>query len=213
MGCKFFVRAHSWRNRLASYQKPQRLEYLDSIRGLAALAVLLSHSFLFQPPPRLDRFLLLPFINIPFNGKEAVMMFFVLSGFLLSRPYFVAAGPEQGVRRIYPPTFYLRRFTRIWLPWFFAFCLSAVAQVTIFREWRTVPPQSAGLHSLWQVPLTAGNFIWQCLFMLHDPRVQLLNQDWSLGVELKASIALPLFIFLAGGRWCMPRRVRRIAHS
>ena len=46
------------------------------------------------------------------------------------------------------------------------------------------------------------NAICQCLFQEHDAGNQLLIQDWSLGVELKASALLPLFIFLS--RWLTP---------
>ena len=125
-------------------------------------------------------------------------MFFVLSGFLLSRPYLTSAQPGQPPRKIFLPTFYLRRFTRIWLPWFFAFVLSALAQVVFFRDWTTNPPTNEWFRQFWHVPLTFENTLRQCLFILHDPKVQLLNQDWSLGVELKASILMPLFIFLCG---------------
>ncbi len=37
----------------------------------------------------------------------------------------------------------------------------------------------------------------QCAFLLHDANRQLLPQDWSLGVELKGSALIPLFLFLA----------------
>src|SRR5258708_5514461 len=95
----------------------KRIEFLDTIRGLAALAVLLSHSFIFAWPGQVSWFFNLPFINIFFNGKEAVTVFFVLSGFVLSRPF---CGNDGPVRTINLPVFYLKRFTRIWLPWFFA---------------------------------------------------------------------------------------------
>jgi peptidoglycan/LPS O-acetylase OafA/YrhL len=41
-------------------------------------------------------------------------MFFVLSGYVLAKPYLPAAG-SPSCRRIFLPTFYTRRFTRIWL--------------------------------------------------------------------------------------------------
>jgi peptidoglycan/LPS O-acetylase OafA/YrhL len=64
-----------------------RIEQLDSIRGLAAFAVLISHipivSFAF--PYLLTKFL--QAIGL-MNGHGAVMLFFVLSGFVLSIPFF-----------------------------------------------------------------------------------------------------------------------------
>ena len=178
------------------YSQPQRIDYLDSIRGLAALAVLLSHSLIFTWPAAVGRILNWPFINMAIDGKAAVAMFFVLSGFVLARPYFISAeGPPP--RRMYLPTFYLRRFTRIWLPWFVIFGLSGLAQATLFTSWPTIPPTNEWYASFWHHPLTAMNAMRQCLFREHDAGYQLLIQDWSLGVELKASVLLPLFIFLS----------------
>lgn len=176
-----------------------RMEFLDSIRGLASVAVLLSHSFIFEWPDAVYRFINLPMVNLAFNGKEAVAMFFVLSGYVLSRPYFADAATGRPARKIFLPSFYARRFTRIWLPWFFVFGLSAAAQFFLFRDWRTSPPMNDWAGGFWHIPLTAENFLRQCLFMEHDPRVQLLNQDWSLGIELKASVLMPLLILLVSG--------------
>src|SRR3982751_1870787 len=103
-----------------------RIEALDSIRGLAALAVLLGHILNTVLWPGNANWASYPFINIFFDGRPAVTMFFVLSGFVLSRPYLPSL--NQPARTIHVPTFYLRRFTRIWIPWFFVFCLSALAQ-------------------------------------------------------------------------------------
>lgn len=175
-----------------------RMEYLDSIRGLAALAVLLSHSLIFEWPAAITKAVNLPFVNLAFNGKEAVAMFFVLSGYVLAVPYLTEKMPG-GKRKIYLPSFYARRFTRIWLPWFFAFGVSALAQRFWFQDWTTHPPLNEWASQFWRVPLTWESSAQQCLFGLHDPRVQLLSQDWSLGIELKASLLLPLFLFLASG--------------
>ena len=75
------------------YVESKRLEYLDSIRGVAALFVLLSHTVAaFAWPKGFDTFLNLPFVSILFSGQEAVCMFFVLSGYVLSKPYFRSPG-------------------------------------------------------------------------------------------------------------------------
>ena len=178
----------------------KRIEYLDSVRGLAALFVLLSHTAgAFAWPATYDAVLRWPFISILFEGKEAVCMFFVLSGYVLSKPY-IGSPANAAPRKIFLPTFYLRRFTRIWLPWFFVFVASIFAHEFLFRQQVTTPPVSAWLNQFWQATLTVGDFFRQCAFLLHDPHRQLLNQDWSLGVELKGSILIPLFLFLLRGK-------------
>ncbi len=178
------------------YSESRRVEYLDSIRGLAALFVLLSHTVLaFDWPATYGRICGWPFISILFDGKEAVCMFFVLSGYVLSKPYAGGAGNARP-RKIFLPSFYLRRFTRIWLPWFFVFVLSILARKFWFWQPRTDPPITQWLDQLWHVPLTIGDFFRQCAFLLHDSTRQLLTQDWSLGVELKGSFLIPCFLFL-----------------
>jgi peptidoglycan/LPS O-acetylase OafA/YrhL len=160
--------------------------------------VLLSHTVgAFAWSDNYCRFFALPFVSICFNGPEAVAMFFLLSGFVLARPYIPDESSGRVVRRIFLPTFYLRRFIRIWLPWFFVFLLSILARKLFFSQPPTVPPITAWLSHFWHAPLTVGDFLRQCVFQLHDARKLLLNQDWSLGVELKGSILVPLFIFLS----------------
>lgn len=178
------------------YSQPKRIEFLDSIRGLAALFVLLSHTIsAFEWPASFVAMANWPFISILFSGKEAVAMFFVLSGYVLAKPY-KETGPAPP-RRIFLPTFYLRRFIRIWPPWFFAFIASIFAKKFLFFHPATEPAISKWLGNFWHAKLTAPDFFRQCLFVLDDWTRQLLNQDWSLGVELKGSALIPLFVICA----------------
>lgn len=185
------------------YFETKRLDFLDSIRGLAALAVLLSHSIgAFDWPAPVFNFINLPLLNILFDGHSAVTMFFVLSGFVLARPYLAETEPGRPPRKIILSTFYLRRFTRIWLPWLAAYTASVIAQRWLFQTPATTPPVSVWLGSFWHILPTWGNFLKQCVFLEHNSYVQLLNQDWSLGIELKGSLLIPLLVFLlAGRRW------------
>ena len=183
----------------------KRLEFLDSVRGRAALAVLLSHVLgAFNWADQfLLRALLNPFSGILVEGKAAVAMFFVLSGYVLSRPYVMTTSEfEQNasVRKVNLPSFYVKRLIRIWPPWFAVFCLSILAKQFLLNRCATQPPASDWLISLWIHPLTAPGFLRQCIFNEHDASLQLLNQDWSLGVELKGSLLIPLFIFLSQGK-------------
>jgi peptidoglycan/LPS O-acetylase OafA/YrhL len=86
------------------------------------------------------------------------------------------------------------------VPWFFVFLASIVARKFLFSPTLTEPPTSQWLNIFWHVPLTVGDFFRQCAFLLHDPARQLLTQDWSLGIELKGSVLIPLFLFLARGK-------------
>jgi len=72
---------------------PRRFHELDAIRGLAALMVVFSHFVLIWQIPWRDEPGFLSFLRYPFiTGHEAVMLFFLLSGFVLSLPYLGANG-------------------------------------------------------------------------------------------------------------------------
>lgn len=182
---------------------PPRIEALDSIRGLAALVVLLGHCMGIAEWPFSLSWTALPLVNTFFDARSAVTMFFVLSGFVLSLPYFNSAGES----RVPAPVtlFYLRRGIRIWIPWLGAFLLSLACQKWLFRPYTTFPPKSEWLGWFWHNPPTLPLFLKQCVFLEHAISKQLLPQDWSLGVELKGSALIPVFLLLSrrGTAWLL----------
>jgi len=130
-----------------------RIGALDSIRGLAALFVLMGHARgVFAWPLVYTCWTGWPLLSILVDGRSAVTMFFVLSGFVLARP-FLAASPKT----MFVPGFYVRRITRIWLPWFFVFVASLAA-----RHWLMPgnppggPSQSHWLAGFWHQKLSWG---------------------------------------------------------
>src|ERR1700719_1278320 len=85
----------------------QRIASLDSIRGLAALGVVLTHctGVYVDPPPWAIH---LPLSLIFWSGHGFVLVFFALSGFVLFIPFKrgnAAYTPyvEKRVARLYPP--------------------------------------------------------------------------------------------------------------
>jgi peptidoglycan/LPS O-acetylase OafA/YrhL len=132
-----------------------------------------------------------------FDGTTAVTLFFVLSGFVLTFGHL--NHPERPFRLI---PFYARRFTRIWLPWFAIFVFSALAKELIPRGGTlSTPSTSEWLRSMWQGPTQIKDLLLQLVFQLHDAHRMLMCQDWSLGVELRAALFIPLLLFLAKWRW------------
>ncbi|MEI9959639.1 MAG: acyltransferase [Limisphaerales bacterium] len=85
----------------------------------------------------------------------------------------------------------------MWPPWFFAFIVSIFTHKFLFVQSATQPAITKWLNGLWHAELTTSDFFRQCAFVLHDNTRQLLVQDWSLGVELKGSILIPLFVICA----------------
>ncbi len=169
----------------------QRIETLDSIRGLAALAVLFGHAIgMFLWPAGWVQWTKYPLLNAAFfDGRSAVTMFFVLSGFVLARPY--VSGPRAALNI---PVFYIRRIIRIWLPWFCAFALSLICRLWLFHVYPTRPKD---IFVFWQQPIRWQEILLQCGFLFHSLTARLVPQDWSLGVELIGSALIPLFVALA----------------
>jgi peptidoglycan/LPS O-acetylase OafA/YrhL len=172
--------------------KEIRFEQLDGLRGMAAFVVFLFHAIMMAPPDFWGlRILNKPFIRPFWDGPGAVMLFFVLSGFVLTLPY---AG--KVARKIEPIPFLIRRIARLY-PAYWAVLIIAV----VLRFFAFNPDGLAGLSpwtSLhWSQPVS-----WQSavshVFMI-SPRLQVDDIDpviWSLIIEMKVSIVFPLLILL-----------------
>ena len=115
-----------------------RFESLDVVRGVAALAVVISHWNLFYWPPGADKIDLstvaLPFGRVTwffctYGGFFAVDIFFCLSGFIFFYLYRTAIeGGQVGARN-----FAVLRFSRLY-PLHFATLLIAAALLTIYKN-------------------------------------------------------------------------------
>jgi peptidoglycan/LPS O-acetylase OafA/YrhL len=102
----------------------QRYVELDSLRGLAATTVVLSHLAVVLP----NLYVLEKFKNTPFQilwaGHEAVILFFLLSGFVLSLPFYTN---NQLVYRDY----LIRRICRIYIPYIVSVFMAMIL-MTVF---------------------------------------------------------------------------------
>lgn len=80
---------------LNGHKETTHLSYLDSVRGLAAFSVLCSHYIKAYALPcrseACERVLRTPWLHFFWDGGSAVCLFFILSGFVLSRKYFATS--------------------------------------------------------------------------------------------------------------------------
>jgi peptidoglycan/LPS O-acetylase OafA/YrhL len=163
-------------------QKQLRMTELDSLRGLAAMAVLIDHFMMLwltgtQGSSAKEWLLSLPSAG----GDAAVLLFFVLSGYVLSLPW-VEGKPQPYL------VFITRRIFRIYIPY-----LAALASAVAGAYWlHGVATSSDRFCSSWSEPVD-----WH----LVRQHVQLLgNFDsdqfdgpiWSLVVEMRVSLIFPL---------------------
>ncbi|QIX26417.1 acyltransferase [Nocardioides sp. JQ2195] len=158
---------------------------LDTLRAVGALAVLTTHTAFWAGA----------YTEHGVAGRAlarmdvGVAIFFVLSGFLLSRPWFLraargAAAPELG-------RYYVKRLLRI-MP---VYLVTAVIALALIRENRG--------HDLlgWLTTLSLTDIY------VHPSMPAGLTQMWSLATELSFYLVLPLVMWLAIGRQLRPARV------
>jgi peptidoglycan/LPS O-acetylase OafA/YrhL len=191
----------------ASSSKPSaargsRLSELDALRGLAALSVFLGHAFGMMPQtPKL----LLAIGNTPlrffYDGNAAVLLFFVLSGFVLNLRYAEAKSCAPG----WAGSFILRRVCRIYPAFLASMGLAVLLRTCVFSPERT-HSFSAWFAAIWAEPLSWGQFA-RCLTLV-GPNIQAATINppvWSLVFEMRISLFFPLVILLVN-----PKRSARL---
>lgn len=159
-----------------------RFPALDGLRALGALAVLTTHVG-FQSGDALQG----PFAGLLARLDAGVSIFFVISGFLLFRPYAVAhlAGQQWPDVRLYLRHRAIRILPVLWL--------------TVAGAWLLLPTKGA----------TWGDYLRHA-FMVHiyssDRTLAGLTQMWSLATEVAFYLLLPVAAWLLtrkhkGTRW------------
>ncbi len=180
---------------------------LDALRGIAALLVVTFHCAQvssgfaargspFSPASWLDPWAWLKFTPLRLlvsSGPPAVVLFFALSGFVLSLP-FLRARRQPGYAE-----FAVKRICRIYPPFAFAILVSAALYALV--QPAPIPELSAWFNEvLWTRPLSA-DYVFRNLAMtgLHgDMTLDLVM--WSLVHELRISLIFPV-LFVLTRRW------------
>lgn len=192
-------------------QTHTHINFLDTIRGLAALAVVSEHFVIaYGLPCRSDAcryWLDYSPLHIWWNGSAAVSMFFVLSGLVLSIKYF-RNGHRPDLGRFHLAKFLIGRLFRIWLPYLLVLTISALLYLhTISLPFpSTQLPASDWLSGMWHGhPLTLSAMIRESFLLQMPAEIVLLPQSWTLGIELIISLLLPVGLLLAdrGTSWLL----------
>lgn len=182
--------------------KNDRVASLTGLRGLAALLVLGTHAA-FATGKLSAGYLGLMYARL----EIGVAIFFVLSGFLLFRPWVRAAAAGSASPSV---GFYAQRRLRRVMPAYLVTVVLAFAVYSVFSSGPNPGQSWAGLlRYLTLTQIYTDNFL---LTYLH----QGLSQMWSLAVEASFYAALPLLAhqLLAvqcGGRWQPSRLLSGLA--
>jgi peptidoglycan/LPS O-acetylase OafA/YrhL len=165
------------------------LGYVDGLRALAALGVVILHTnseagkgvFILPLPFTSAGIDLTPLI---YSGGVGVYLFFVLSGFLLSQPWIEAnyAGKPRPDLKHY----FVLRFTRIVPPFYVA-----VAIVVIFFT-PSLVPASMVYSRLGLFDIISHLLFIQFLFPVFSASFNIAGQFWSLTIEMLFYLMLPL---------------------
>ncbi|AYB41917.1 acyltransferase family protein [Paenibacillus lautus] len=105
----------------------KKLEYLEGLRGVAALIVVIAHfgQFFYNRQLFIEQSLISATpLNLIYNGNFAVCIFFILSGYVLSRRYFL----ERNQALLTSGA--IRRYIRLFIPVSFSVILAYFLLVT-----------------------------------------------------------------------------------
>ncbi len=171
-----------------------RYRSLDGLRGVAALVVVFHHSLLTLPsiaeyptvPPlgSLVWWIEVSPLKIFSAGAEAVLVFFVLSGFVLVLPVL-------RLRHYDWVSYYFRRSIRLYLP---VVASIALAAVIILLTQRVAFGNGSAWVSAWSIPAPTPGIFAQALDIFETGNL-VNNPLWTLRWEIIFSLALPLFAY------------------
>ncbi len=162
-----------------------QLDYIDGMRALAALYIVVNHGMQSLPHAPLAMSF----------GSEVVAAFITISGFCLALPM-----ASRGDWRLHALTFYGKRARRILPPYYAAVALGLVT-VTFYYlhgNFGTVTEPPIGALTVWSHLLLIQNWIPAELYTLAGP-------FWSIALECQIYLLFPLVVLLRrrSGPWVM----------
>jgi peptidoglycan/LPS O-acetylase OafA/YrhL len=170
-------------------KEPGHLNFLDGIRGAAALWVLLAHCMIWGGWPG---------ISLP-DPKIAVDIFMVVSGYLMFYLAYQRESTEPLDRWNTAFKFYIRRFFRI-APLYYFILLAAFAllrpswagyeRLNVFNRASDVP---------FAIDHTLSNFLMHATFLFGlfpNYVMSSLLPDWSISLEMQFYALFPLWLYI-----------------
>jgi peptidoglycan/LPS O-acetylase OafA/YrhL len=119
------------------------------------------------------------------NSALAVIVFFVLSGYVLALPYI--RGTQIPYRH-----FLVRRFCRIYIP--FAASLSVALLLYHLTDRRPIRATSTWFNTLWPLSMGLSGVAKHLLMLGTAANIKLNPVMWSLIYEMRISLLFPLLI-------------------
>jgi peptidoglycan/LPS O-acetylase OafA/YrhL len=170
-----------------SASKINRYDQLDSLRGLAALTVVIYHALNLtierwsEIANPIWRLVMKSPIRVVWSGHQAVILFFVLSGFVLSLQFL------KENHKVSYKNFLIKRICRIYIPYLLAVAIGFVMRISFSR---------VHYEGIWQ-----GTIDWKVI-VNHILMIGMFDQNafdpviWSLVQEMRISILFPIIMLL-----------------
>ncbi len=178
-------------------QRSGRLHGLDGLRGLAALSVAFSHSmavykidgnYMIWAAPLKEQSagaLAIRIVEGILDAQAAVVLFFVLSGYVLSRSIRSASLDERFYFR-----YMIRRLFRI-LPAMWCAILVAFA---LLKSLTAIPDPE--LFSAWYLGIFSDRSLVHLVGNLILAQSSVLGVTWTMSIELIGSMLIPVFCLI-----------------
>lgn len=174
-----------------------RYEELDSLRGLAALIVLMGHYLMVYPAyanyqyDSNSSYMIYLFKETPLrlffsSGNECVTLFFVLSGFVL----YLSVNSAN----FHYSTYLIKRLFRIYMPYLVAISVAILAKLLLSHI--DLPFITNWFSKSWTSLDTPSLLMEHLLFIGQYNTDAYNNVIWSLVHEMRISIIFPVLIFL-----------------
>jgi len=170
-------------------------QWIDFLRGISCLGIVLYHvrvdlwigwNAISSSPTSFswfDRAAALLSIPIPFL-RSSVMLFFLISGFCIHYPY------VTGERSLALKPYTIRRFFRIYPPYFIVVILGAFLQLSMTHYLSKMSANSLSFGQVISTIFMVQNYGSDAGQMAINPSL------WSLPVEIELYLAYPIFYWL-----------------
>ena len=174
-------------------QKNRRMASFDGMRGLAALLVLFFHvgtwtkvgylanyTFIYKNP--LLKVLTVTPLKLLWSGNEAVILFYIIGGFVITKPYI------EG-RSLHFISFFKKRFTRLVIPYWMILIVTFLC-MALFGKMKEGIVLSRTFNTKW----SSFPSLWEMVghFLMWDSHLNVVaGAFWSIVQEWRISLMMP----------------------
>lgn len=187
-----------------SAENVRHIHQFDAIRGIAALSVMLSHYVLIFMNSPLSNYhnissiigdLSYTPLGIFWAGRSAVLLFFVLSGYVL---FFMINSASMNY-----VSFLMRRSLRLYIPYLLAVFLGVAGEYLFYHG--GLPGLNPWLNQFWSAPITIRSILYHLLFVDEFNANHYDFTVWTLVQEMRISILFPAILwFMRDKKWWVP---------